>query len=236
MTALDRRTEIDILTVLSDFIPRNQNDITKAIGKSKERSTDRVKVHRAIGREIKYLARTLPGMDDTGKVWALKKKPETIGQVVTDYPELFSHFQSNDTVLDMLVDKHVNHVCMDEWLSDEQVRDFRNRLMISATFFRLYLFESPAKLLNILETLFSITEWGHDFERLNKRETVPCEKYGFARYKPSFSDMLDVAFRACVGADILYHRECIDGIELIKKLKYPEEGHGKTEKVISQNV
>lgn len=227
MTALDRQVEIDILTVLSDFIPRNQNDITKAIGKTGKKSTDRVKVHRAIRRTRKYYVRSMPRMDDLGKLWVLRKELKTIGQIVTDYPELFSHFQSHDIVLGMMIDKHVNQVCTDEWLSDVQELDFKSRLMISATFFRLYLLERPAELLKIIETLFSITERGQEFERLNlgEIEQVPkpppdlIEKYGFAAYKPSFNDMLDITFRACIGADILYHNECIKGIELIKTMK-----------------
>jgi len=227
MAALDRQVEIDILKVLSDFIPRNQNDITKAIGRTGKKSTNRVKVHRAIRRTAKYYARSMPKMDDLGKLWVLRKKLETIGQIVTDYPELFSHFQSHDIVLGMLIDKHVNQVCTDEWLSDKQELDFKSRLMISATFFRLYLLEPPVDLLKIIETLFSITERGQEFERLNRgeieQEPKPppglIEKYGFASYKPSFNDMLDITFRTCVGADILHHRECKKGIELIKKMK-----------------
>lgn len=229
MTALDRQVEIDILTVLSDFIPRNQNDITKAIGKTGKKSTDRVKVHRAVRRTAKYYARSMPKMDDLGKLWVLRKELKTIGQIVTDYPELFSHFQSLDIVLEMMIDKHVNQVCTDEWLSDAQELDFKSRLMISATFFRLYLLERPADLLKIIETLFSITERGQEFELLNlgeiEQEPKPpadlIKRYGFAAYKPSFNDMLDVTFNTCVGADILYHNECIKGIELIKKMKIP---------------
>jgi len=230
MAALDRQVEIDIIKVLSDFIPRNQNDITKALGKTEKKSTDRVKVHRAIRRTAKYYARSMPKMNDMGKLWVLRKELKTIGQIVTDYPELFSHFQSHDIVLRMLIDKHVHQVCTDEWLSSKQELDFKRRLMISATFFRLYLLEHPADMLKIIETLFSITERGQEFELLNRGEIeqVPkpppdlIEKYGFSPYKPSFNDMLDITFRTCVGADILYHRECKKGIELIKKMK-PEQ-------------
>ena len=229
MAALGRQVEIDILKVLSGFIPRNQSEITKAIGKSNKKSTDRVQIHRAIRRTAKYYARSMPRMEDSGKLWVLRKELETIGQIVTDYPELFSHFQSHDIVLGMLIDKHVNQVCTDEWLSDVQELDFKSRLMKSATFFRLYLFEHPAELLKIIETLFSITERGQEFERLNRGEIEEkpkpppdlIEKYGFAAYKPSFNDMLDVTFSTCVGADILYHKECKAGIELIKNIKTP---------------
>lgn len=217
MTALDRQVEIDILTVLSDFNPRNQNEITKTIGKSHLKSTDRVKVHRAIRRTAQYYARSMPGLDDTGKLWVLRKELVTIGQVVTDYPELFSLFQSHDIVLRMLIDKHVFQVCTDEWLSDKQELDFKHRLQISATFFRLYLFEAPGELLKTIETLFFITERGQEFERRNRDQVEQGMKYGFVPYKPSFNDMLDVAFRTCVGADLLYHRECSEGIEFIKK-------------------
>lgn len=229
MTAIDRQFEIDILIALSDFKPRNQNEIKKAIGKSGTKSTERVKVHRAIRRTAKYYSRSLPGLDDMGKFWVLRKKLETIGQIVTDYPELFSHFQSHEIVLRMLIDKHVTQVCTDEWLSDEQELDFKHRLMISASFFRLYLFEPPGELLKTIEALFFITERGQEFEQRNfggiEEEPKPpadlIRKYGFSPYKPSFNDMLDVAFRACVAADILYHRECSEGIELIKKMKTP---------------
>ena len=227
MTALDRQVEIDILKVLSDFIPRNQNDITKAIGKTGKKSSDRVKVHRAVRRTEKYYARSMPKMNDLGKLWVLRRELKTIGQIVMDYPELFSYFQAHDIVLKMLIDKHVNQVCTDEWLSDKQELDFKRRLMISDTFFRLYLLEHPADLLKTIETLFSITERGQEFERLNRGEselkTPPdlIERYGFSPYKPSFNDMLDVTFRACVGADILYHKECKKGIALIKKMKTP---------------
>lgn len=231
MTALDsRQVEIDILKVLSDFIPRNQSEITTEIGKSNKKSSDRVKVHRAIRRTAKYYARSMPRMEDSGKLWVLRKEYDTIWQIVTDYPELFDYFQAHDIVLKMLIDKHVNQVCTDEWLSDAQELDFKRRLMISATFFRLYLFEPPADLLKTIEALFSITERGQEFERMNRgeieQEPKPqpdlIEKYGFSPYKPSFNDMLDVTFRTCVGADILYQRECKAGIELIKKMK-PEQ-------------
>lgn len=230
MTVLDRQVEIEILKVLSDFSPRNQSELTTAIGKSNKKSTDRVKVHRAIGRTAKYYARSMPRrMDDMGKVWVLRKELETIGQIVMDYPELFSHFQSNDIVLRMIIDKHVNQVCTDEWLEERQELDFKKRLMISATFFQMYLFEPPADLLTTIETMFSITGRGQEFERLNfgEIEQVPelpaelVKRYGFAPYKPSFSDMLDVTFKTCVGADILYHRDCKKGIVLIKEMKTP---------------
>ncbi len=221
MTQQDRQIEIDILKVLSDFIPKNQNAITAAIGKDHKKSTDRVKVHRAIIRTIKFLERSVPLniKEDNGKIWVLKKNLETIKQTALEYPELLPHMLSNDAILSMLVDKHVNQVCTEEWLSDKQEREFKNRLRISTTFFRLYLFESPPELLSTLEILFSITERGQEFERRNRGE-----KYGFALYKPSFNDMLDVAFRTCVGADILYRRECKKGIELIKKIKPPKTG------------
>lgn len=227
MATLDRQVEIDILKLLSDFIPRNQTEIATAIGKSKT-STDRVKIHRAIHRTAKYFARSIPRMDDNGKVWVLRKELGIIWQIVTNYPELFSLFQSNDIVLKMLIDKHVNQVCTDEWLSDAQELDFRRRLMVSATFFRLYMIELPIDLLKIMETLFSITDRGLEFERLNRGDnkdgplSALIEKYGFGPYKPSFNDMIDITFMTCVNVDILYHRECSEGIELIKKMK-PEK-------------
>ena len=227
MTALDRQVEIEILNVLSDFIPRNQTDITKAIGKSCHRSTDRVKVHRAIRRNAKFFKRSIHESEDSGKVWVLKKEIETVKHIVEEYPELYSRFQSSEIVLKMLIDKHVYQVCTDEWLSKEQELEFKNRLKISDTFFMLYLSEPPPKLLTTMETLFSITELGQEFDRRNRGETTqspkPPEglvtKYGFLAFKPTFNDMLDVTFRACVGADILYHREYGAGIEFLKKLK-----------------
>ncbi len=227
MTALDKRVEIDILKVLSDFLPRNQNEITEEIGRDCQKSTDRVKVHRAIRRNIKFFKRSMPKMEDNGKVWVLKKEIGVIKRIVDEYPELFSHFHANETVLGMLVDKHVNDVCPDEWISDAQEHDFKNMLMISATFFRLYLSVSSGDLLKIMDTLFSITELGQEFELRNRGETeqVPkppagfVEKCGFIPYKPSFNDMLDVTFGICVGADVLNQKECQAGLDLIKKIK-----------------
>lgn len=227
MTHLDRDVEIKILTLLSDFLPRNQKEITDEIGRDGKKSTDRVKVHRAIRRNVKFLKRSMPKMEDNGKVWVLRKDIGIIKKIVDEYPELFSHFQVNETVLVMLVDKHVNQVCPDEWLSDAQELDFKNRLMISATFFRLYLSVPADELLKIMDTLFSITEMGQEFERRNRGETwqVPkpppgfVEKCGFTPYKPSFNAMLDVTFGICVGADVLNQKECQAGLDLIKKIK-----------------
>lgn len=219
MTQLDRQIDIEIIKVLSDFISKNQNAITEATGRDIRKSTDRVKVHRALNRTKKFFERSVPDINERGRWWVLRKNLDNIKQIVLEYPELLPHLLLNDTILSMLVDKHVNHVCTDEWLSDAQQREFKNRLRISATFFQLYLFESPPDLLKTIETLFSITERGQEFERLNKDKKI--QVYGFAPHKPSFNDMLDVAFRTCVGADILYHRDCTKSIELIKKMKAP---------------
>lgn len=237
MSQLDRQIEIDVLSVLSDFVSRNQNDITTATGRDYNKSTDRVKVHRAIRRIDRYIERTQPKItkvgnkwvQESGNIWAVRKDIDNIKEIVQAYPELLLRLQSNEDVLSMLVDKHVNLVCTDEWLSDVQQRDFKKRLKTSATFFRLYLFESPSSLLKILETLFSITGRGQEFERLNRGEIeqVPklpddlIKRYGFTPYKPSFNYLLDVTFRTCVGADVLYGRECGTGIEFIKKMKLP---------------
>ncbi len=222
----NRRLEIEILKAQSDFTPRNQNKIATAAGKIYEKSTDRVQVHRAIQKIKKYLIRSSsPEIDDMGKFWVLSKDLKTIKQVVLDYPELLETFKDNDVVLSMLVDKHVNEICTDEWLSEPHILDFKNRLKGSATFFRLYLLEEPKELRKTLDTLFSITERGLSLERhsreTEKRVGGSLQALGFAKYQASFSDLIDIVFITCVGADILYGRECKAGIKLIKKMKTP---------------
>lgn len=230
----NRRLEIEILKALSDFTPRNQNNIANAVGKAYEKSTDRVQVHRAVQRIKKYFKRSaspeiegesnrLKHRDEIGKFWVLKNDLKTIKQVVLDYPELLETFKDNDAVLSMLVDKHVNEICTDEWLSEPHILDFKNRLKGSATFFRLYLLEEPKELRKTLDTLFSITERGLSLERhsreTEKRVGGSLQALGFAKYQASFSDLIDIIFITCVGADILYGRECKAGIKLIKKMK-----------------
>ena len=209
MVALDRQVEIDILKVLSDFTPRNQNEIARAIGRSDKKSTDRVKVHRAIHRSVKYYTRSLPGLDDNGKFWVLKKDLETVGQVVTDYPEFLSHFQSQDIVLSMLIDKHVNQVCPGEKLSDEQVMDFKHRLKMSTTLFCRYLFGDPDELRNIINKLFRITRRGQELEPAQKLNST-------VNSNTPFNEVLDVLFKSCVDADIMYGKECSAGIEFLE--------------------
>lgn len=222
----NRRLEIEILKVLSDFTMRNQNNIVNAVGKNYEKSTDRVLVHRAIQKVKIYLKRTSsPEIDDIGKFWVLKKDLKTIKQVVLDYGELLLTFKDNDTVLSMLVEKHVNEVCTDEHLSAIQIADFKNRLRGSATFFRLYLLEETKELRRTIDTLFSITERGQAFElhirEVEKQIGGELKAMGFAGYQASFTDLIEIIFRTCVGADILYGRECKAGIELIKKMNTP---------------
>lgn len=222
----NRRLEIEILKAQSDFISRNQNKIATATGKIYEKSTDRVQVHRAIQKIKKYFIRSSsPEIDDMGKFWVLRKDLKTIKQVVLDYPELLETFKDNDAVLSMLVDKHVNEICTDEWLSEPHILDFKNRLKGSATFFRLYLLEEPKELRKTLDTLFSITERGQVFERhsreIEKQIGGGLKALGFAGPQPSFADLIEIIFRTCVGADILYGRECSAGIKFIKKMKAP---------------
>lgn len=240
----NRQLEISILKVLSDFAPRNQNTITKAVGKSSDNSNDRVAVHRGIRRIERYLDRARPElvrvgenrwMQDTGKIWKLKKDIKTLQHLILSYPELIPVLQANDAVLSMLVEKHTSHVCTEEWLSDVQEKDFRNRLRISATFFRLWLLEEPGELRKTINTLFSITEIGQVFEQHNidimksiwgkkgnKKECKPRYKsmkdLGFAGYQPGFNDLIDIVFRTCVGADVLYSQESKEGIEFVKTL------------------
>lgn len=220
----NRQLEIEILKAQSDFTARNQNKIATASGKIYDKSTDRVQVHRAIQRIKKYFKRsTSPEIDEMGKFWALRKDLKTIKQVVLDYPELLQTFQENDDVLTMLVDKHVNEVCTDECLSDDQKHEFRKRLKTSAAFFRLWLLEEPKTLRGTIDTLFSITERGQEFERQEKEKEKliggGLQTLGFAIHQPSFNYLIDIVFRTCVGADILYGRECKAGIEFIKKMK-----------------
>lgn len=222
----NRRLEIEILKALSDFTPRNQNYIANAVGKTYESSTDRVQVHRAVQRIKKYFKRSSsPEIDAMGKFWVLRKDIKTIMQVVLDYPELLETFKDNDAVLSILVEKHINEVCTDEHLSAAQIAEFKNRLRGSATFFRLYLLEEPKELRRTIDTLFSITERGQAFEqharKIEKQIGGGLKALGFAGSQPSFADLIDIIFRTCVGADILYGRECSAGIKLVKKMKAP---------------
>lgn len=240
MVESTRQIEIGILKTLSDFVPRNQNKITEEIGKDYENSTDRVQVHRAIQKLKKYFERKLLELEERGKKWTLKKDIETMKEIVNDYPELLTTLQSNDTILTMLVDKHVNDIFVDEWLSEDQTLEFKNRLGKSPTFFKLYLLRGSQELRNAFDALFSLTERGQEFERYNRdimrgvwetekqiegnpeKEYKPrdmnMQSFGFAEYQPCFNDLIEVLFKACVEADIIDGQNYTAGAEHIKNL------------------
>lgn len=104
MKADFNKIERDILLGLSDFVPRNQNQITDLIG-NHENSTDRVHVSRSIKKLKPHLAQCINGFDEAGKRWVLKEDLETIRQIVVKYPLLLPQFQKNDKLLSMLVEK-----------------------------------------------------------------------------------------------------------------------------------
>lgn len=185
-----RQIEMEIIKAMFDFAPRNQNKITNEIGKNYEKSTDRVQVHRAMQKLKKYFERQPLGQEEKGKKWALKKDIKTIKEIVLDYPELLTASQSNDIILTMLVDKHVNDTFVDERLSNVQMLDFKRRLRKSPTFFRLYLLRESQELRTTLYTLFSITEREQEFEQHN-------------RYVMRGLWESKVLFKVCVKADII---------------------------------
>lgn len=117
--------EADILSVLLDFSPRNQNQITDSIGKSHDNSTDRVHVHRALKNLEPYLKRSRNELDELGKKWTIKldvetitryeakkrqqatietmkRDMETIKQIVEKYPSLIPILQEKGWVMTLL--------------------------------------------------------------------------------------------------------------------------------------
>jgi hypothetical protein len=117
--------EADILSVLLDFTPRNQNQITDSIGKNHDNSTDRVHVHRALKNLEPYLKRSRNELDELGKKWTInldvetitryeakerqqatietmKRDMETIKQIVKNYPSLIPNLQEKGWVMILL--------------------------------------------------------------------------------------------------------------------------------------
>lgn len=117
--------EADILSVLLDFSPRNQNQITDSIGKSHNNSTDRVHVHRALKNLEPYLKRSRNELDELGKKWTIKldvetitryeakerqqatietmeRDMETIKQIVKNYPSIIPILQEKGWIMTLL--------------------------------------------------------------------------------------------------------------------------------------
>ena len=131
-----KQIEADILIRLSDFIPRNQNQITNLIGKDHNNSTDRVHIHRAIKNLEPYLERVPNQLDDLGKKWTLRQHIETTRQIVENYPSLIFYLQRNQIIINQLFaeNKTLNNVL------EIPVRDFfANMIQLSPTFFKTIL-------------------------------------------------------------------------------------------------
>lgn len=107
------KIEKDILVALSDFIPKNQNQMADLIGKDHKKSTDRVHVSRSLEVIEPFLKRVPNQNDELGKIWVLKNDIETIKQIIEKYPSLIPDLQKNELILDMLLDKHPE-LCLKE--------------------------------------------------------------------------------------------------------------------------
>ncbi len=122
--------ERDILVGLSDFIPRNQNQITDLIHKDRKKSTDRVHVHRALKNLAPYLERSPNKLDELGKRWVFKKDIDIIRQIVKKYPSIVPDLQKSDIILSMLA----NNVKPNNFFSE-----FKGMLRLSPSFFENFL-------------------------------------------------------------------------------------------------
>jgi hypothetical protein len=129
-----KQIEVDILIGLSDFIPRNQNQITDLIGKNHDNSTDRVHVHRALKNLGPYLERAPNQLDDPGKKWTIRQHIETTRQIVENYEPLVLYFQKSQIVINQLFveNKILNH--------PPEIRGFfENIIQFSPTFLKMIL-------------------------------------------------------------------------------------------------
>lgn len=137
--------ETDILVGLSDFIPRNQNQITDLIHKDREKSTDRVHVHRALKNLKPYFERRPNQLDELGKRWVLKKDIDTIRQIVKEYPSpsIVLGLQKSDKIIN-LISSHINEETYSDFLygSEEhtKISDFiPDMFRYSVTFLKMFL-------------------------------------------------------------------------------------------------
>ncbi len=131
-----KQIEVDILIKLSDFIPRNQNQITDLIGKNHDNSTDRVHIHRALKNLKPYLERALNQLDDQGKKWTIRQHIETTRQIVEKYPSLILYLQKNPIIINQLFveNKTLNQT--------PQIRGFfENIIQFSPTFLKMILMQ-----------------------------------------------------------------------------------------------
>ncbi|MCX9086817.1 MAG: hypothetical protein OIN90_04570 [Candidatus Methanoperedens sp.] len=99
------KKECDILVGLSDFKPRNQNQMADLIG-SREKSTDRVHVSRCLKNIKTYLKRVPNDLDESGTRWVLRYEIQTLRQIAEKYPSIIPDLQNNDKILDLLQDNH----------------------------------------------------------------------------------------------------------------------------------
>ena len=114
-----KKIECDILVLLSDFKPYNQNNIADLIGKNhKEKSTNRVHVSRCMKKLKPFLERRPNEIDELGKKWILKEDFETIRQIVRIYPSVILSYCKSDKILSMLIDNINSHI------KDQDLKDF----------------------------------------------------------------------------------------------------------------
>ncbi len=77
-----KQIEREVLVALSDFIPHNQNQIADLIGRSHQKSTNRVHVSRSLDNLKPYLKRYPNEIDELGKKWAIDQDIHTLKQIV----------------------------------------------------------------------------------------------------------------------------------------------------------
>lgn len=229
--------ESDILAGFSDFIPRNQNQIADIIG-NREKSTDRVHVSRCLKKLKPFLERHQNGLDELGKKWRLKHDIETIMQIVERYPKLLSNLQKNDEVLNMVLKKHVLLVNLNEFIYKKNLLSFKAKLIISPTFFKICLRNSPQTLISTVKAL-DFHNSRHNNEYIDSDEIYISMAINFSqntetisrdvisrRNEPviiekSWNDRsLDTLFNACIIWDKLDHLNNNDENDISAQTQY----------------
>ena len=218
--------ETDILSVLLDFSPRNQNQITDSIGKNHDNSTDRVHVHRALKNLKPFLKRHSNEIDELGKKWSLKQDLNTMRQIAIKYPSLNPELQKNEKVLSLLVENYckLTHPYPLFWvfMQDKEkkelndlipliVEEFKKKLNSSQTFFKAFLTKDEKILYNEINTIYwyaGYNEYEGEFYEKLKDLLIPKGRLA-----------VDIYFEFCAFSDLSSGTDCKEAFNYINELK-----------------
>lgn len=228
--------ECDILVALSDFKPRNQNQIADLIG-SHEKSTDRVHVSRCLKNIKSYLKHVFNGFGESGNKWVLKQDIEAFREIIIKYPSLIPDLQKNDKIRGIIAKNfHPDLPAIKEF--EDEVNVFTNMLRGSPTLFKLVLQTSPETLRDRFLTVYVNSPDGiyrrilEDNMSKNTEENDNLKTIREEGLKIKFPDGLtledkknlkllmefhDSVYEACVQMDILNGQFNSSAIDYIRK-------------------